>query len=148
MTLLDVDNDGDRDIVSVYRRSVSDSEAALLRVDTLGAGTPISIGQATVLDANDPILSARGNLDGVGGEDLFLVNQPFGSFLAGTQEVKPFLATGGLRQGDLDGDGHVGPSDIAIVLLDFGPCPGCPSDLDGSGEVDSGDIAFLLLLFD
>jgi hypothetical protein len=43
----------------------------------------------------------------------------------------------------------VGPSDISILLLDFGPCPGtpCPSDLDGDGEVTSGDIAFLLLLF-
>ena len=52
-------------------------------------------------------------------------------------------------EGDLDGDGSVGPSDISILLLDFGPCPGtpCPSDLDGDGDVTSGDIAFLLLLF-
>jgi hypothetical protein len=148
VSLIDVDNDGDRDIVSVYRRVGSDSEAALLRVDTLGPGTPISIGQTTVLDASDPILSARGNLDGSGGEDLFLVNQPSGAFLTGTQEVKPFLATGGLKQGDLDGDGTVGASDIGILLLDFGPCPGCASDLDGSGEVDAGDLSFLLLLFD
>ena len=148
VSLIDVDNDGDRDIVSVYKRVGSDSEAALLRVDTLGPGTPISIGQTTVLDASDPILSARGNLDGSGGEDLFLVNQPSGAFLTGTQEVKPFLATGGLKQGDLDGDGTVGASDIALLLLDFGPCPGCASDLDGSSEVDAGDLSFLLLLFD
>ena len=50
-------------------------------------------------------------------------------------------------EGDLDGDGAVGSADIAVLLLDFGPCPGCPSDLDQSGEVDAGDIAFLLLLF-
>ena len=50
-------------------------------------------------------------------------------------------------EGDLDGDGVVGGGDIAVMLLDFGACPGCPSDLDGSGEVDGGDIAFLLLLF-
>jgi hypothetical protein len=52
-------------------------------------------------------------------------------------------------EGDLDGDGVVGASDIAILLLDFGPCPGtpCPSDLDGDGDVSAGDIAFLLLLF-
>jgi hypothetical protein len=41
----------------------------------------------------------------------------------------------------------VGAGDIAVLLLDFGVCPGCPTDLDGSGEVDGGDIAFLLLLF-
>jgi len=52
-------------------------------------------------------------------------------------------------EGDLDGDGIVGASDISILLLDFGPCPGtpCPSDLDGSGSVDAGDISYLLLLF-
>jgi hypothetical protein len=50
-------------------------------------------------------------------------------------------------EGDLDGDGLVGASDIAVMLLDFGPCTGCPADLDGSGTVDAGDIAFLLLLF-
>jgi hypothetical protein len=42
----------------------------------------------------------------------------------------------------------VSASDISILLLDFGPCPGCASDLDGSGEVDGGDLSFLLLLFD
>ena len=50
-------------------------------------------------------------------------------------------------EGDLDGDGIVGASDIGIMLLDFGPCAGCPSDLDDSGSVDGGDISFLLLLF-
>jgi hypothetical protein len=49
--------------------------------------------------------------------------------------------------GDLDGDGVVGGGDLAIMLLDFGDCPGCVADLDGSGTVDGGDIAFLLLLF-
>jgi hypothetical protein len=50
-------------------------------------------------------------------------------------------------EGDLDGDGIVGASDIGIMLLDYGPCAGCPSDLDGSGTVDDGDVSFLLLLF-
>jgi hypothetical protein len=50
-------------------------------------------------------------------------------------------------QGDLDGDGTVGASDLSFLLLDFGACAGCPSDVDGSGTVDSGDISFLLLLF-
>jgi hypothetical protein len=50
-------------------------------------------------------------------------------------------------QGDLDGDGIVGAGDLSILLLDYGPCPGCPSDLDGNGVVDGGDISFLLLLY-
>ncbi|MFM7806975.1 MAG: FG-GAP repeat domain-containing protein, partial [Planctomycetota bacterium] len=147
VSLIDADNDGDRDIVGVYRKIGTDSEAALLRVDTLGAGTPISIGQTTVLDAADPILSARGNLDGIGGDDLYLVDNGGGNFLTGAKTVKPYVATGG-RVGDLDLDGVIGPSDVALLLLDFGRCAGCPSDLDGNGWVDNGDLALLLLMFD
>jgi hypothetical protein len=119
VALIDVDNDGDRDIVSVNNK-VGGSEATLLRIDTLGAGTPLAVGQTTVLDASNPIIATRGNLDGVGGEDLFLVNQPSVSNFTGSREVKPFLGVTSL-QGDLDGDGQVSTSDIAILLLDFGP---------------------------
>ena len=52
-----------------------------------------------------------------------------------------------LLEGDLDGDGSVGGGDLAVMLLDYGPCQGCPSDLDGNAMVDGGDIAYLLLLF-
>ena len=149
VSLIDIDNDGDRDIVGVYRKVSTATEAALLRVDTLGAGTPISIGQSTVLDASDPVLSARGDLDGAAGEDVFLVNQPVvRGLVAGTQQVRPYIATGGAVQGDLDGDGRVTTADIALLLLEFGPCAGaCPADLDGDGYVTTGDIAFMLLLF-
>lgn len=52
-------------------------------------------------------------------------------------------------EGDLDGDGFVTNADIALLLLDFGPCTGqpCEGDLDGTGAVDNGDLAFMLLLF-
>jgi hypothetical protein len=48
---------------------------------------------------------------------------------------------------DLDGDGQVSSGDIAVMLLDFGPCAGCASDLDGDGQTSSGDIAVLLLSY-
>ncbi len=148
VVLVDVDGDGDRDIVSVHRKIGTDSEAALLRVDTLGAGTPLSIGQTTVVDADDPILAARGKLDGAGGDDLYLIDNGGGTQFAGVKRAKPYIAVVPARQGDLDGDGLVNYSDVALLLLDFGPCQGCPSDLDGTGEVNTGDLAFLLLLFD
>ena len=50
-------------------------------------------------------------------------------------------------EGDLDGNGAVDGGDLAVLLLDFGPCFGCPSDLYQSGTVDFGDVAYLLLLF-
>jgi len=50
--------------------------------------------------------------------------------------------------GDLDGSGTRDSGDVALLLVDFGLCPGCPGDLDGSGEIDSADTALLFLNFD
>ena len=52
------------------------------------------------------------------------------------------------RAVDLDCSGTVDFSDVALVLLDYGPCPGCATDLDGTGEVDFGDVAIVMLDFD
>jgi hypothetical protein len=46
--------------------------------------------------------------------------------------------------GDLDGDGSVASSDLAILLGAWGPCRGCPADLDGNGSVEAADLALLL----
>lgn len=45
---------------------------------------------------------------------------------------------------DLDGDGVVGPADLAALLASWGPCPGCPADLNGDGVVGAADLAALL----
>ncbi len=46
---------------------------------------------------------------------------------------------------DLNDDGAVDASDLAVLLAAWGPCDGlCPADLDGSGSVDAGDLAALL----
>ena len=46
---------------------------------------------------------------------------------------------------DLNGDGSVGPADLASLLSLFGPAnPGGPGDIDGSGVVDALDLAVLL----
>jgi len=54
------------------------------------------------------------------------------------------------RNGDLDEDGLITNSDIALALLDYGDCAtpvDCLADLDHSGSVDNGDIALFLLIF-
>jgi hypothetical protein len=46
---------------------------------------------------------------------------------------------------DLDDDGDVGASDLAILLGAWGPCSGtCPADLDDDGDVGASDLAILL----
>ena len=48
---------------------------------------------------------------------------------------------------DLDCSGAVDMGDVALILLDFGPCVGCDADLDGNGAADFGDVALALLSF-
>ena len=45
---------------------------------------------------------------------------------------------------DFDGDGGVGPFDLATLLGFWGPCGNCPPDLNGDGVVGSFDLALLL----
>ena len=54
-----------------------------------------------------------------------------------------FDACGNLL-GDLDIDGHVNVADYLLLLLEWGPCPGCPGDLNHDGEVGPLDISTLL----
>lgn len=51
---------------------------------------------------------------------------------------------------DLDGDGQVGPADLAILLGAWGECPAeppCIADLDGDGVVGPADLAALLAMW-
>ncbi|MCH8880362.1 MAG: hypothetical protein IID34_10820 [Planctomycetes bacterium] len=45
---------------------------------------------------------------------------------------------------DIDGNGEVGPFDLALVLGFWGPCDGCDTDLDGDGIVGPMDLALVL----
>ena len=48
---------------------------------------------------------------------------------------------------DLNGDGEVGPADLAGLLASWGPCANpddCPPDLNGDGEIGPFDLANLL----
>lgn len=52
-----------------------------------------------------------------------------------------------IMPGDADGDGVAGPTDLAILLGSWGPCPvsgACAADFDGDGVVGAADIAILL----
>lgn len=59
---------------------------------------------------------------------------------------------GGGPPGDLDGDGHVGLADLALMLAAFGACTGDPTfnlqaDINGDGCVGLQDLAVLLASF-
>ncbi len=57
------------------------------------------------------------------------------------------VEAGPCNPADLDGDGDVGASDLAVLLGSWGPCPAkgdCPANLDGEGDVGAFDLALLL----
>jgi hypothetical protein len=144
VSLIDADGDGDRDIVSVQRTIGTQSEAVLVRIDTTGAGGPLSIGEETDLGATAPILSTRGDLDGVGGEDLFLVDQA-SSFMGGGDApvAKPYLGDpGNACPADINGDGQVGGADLGGLLSTWGTDGA--GDINGDGVVNGADLGTLL----
>jgi len=139
--------DGDRDIVSVQRTVGTQSKAVVMRIDTTGAGGPLSIGAETDLGASAPILSTRGNLDGLGGEDLFLVAQASSFMDHGLTEALPYLGepNGGppSTPGDVNGDGLVDGYDLALMLGRW-QTSDVAADFNRDGIVDGADLAVLL----
>jgi hypothetical protein len=62
----------------------------------------------------------------------------------------PDLGMAGLCQGDLDGDGEVGLSDLATLLANYGAFSGATyeqGDMDADGDVDLADLAALLAVY-
>ena len=148
LALIDADDDGDRDIVSVQRTTGTQSKAVLIQIDTPGPGAALTLGQETDLGASQPSLCSRGNLDGIGGEDLFLVDEASTSLVggAGTPSVVPFVGDGKVPPtvpGDVNGDGIVDGTDLALVLSVWGSGDDA-ADLNGDGVVDGGDLALVL----
>lgn len=43
-------------------------------------------------------------------------------------------------EGDVDGDGEVGVTDLLDVISDWGRCPCCPTDLNGDDAVDVNEL--------
>ena len=64
------------------------------------------------------------------------------------QTPAAFTIIGTTIPGDLNGDGIVDATDLALVLGKWGPCPDppadCPADLNSDGEVNAADLAIVL----
>jgi hypothetical protein len=99
---------------------------------------------------------ASGNCESISTADntehLYLRNLAAGDYVlelkrkAGTQSALPVVVAWHLPDpvvlGDLDGDGSVGASDIAILLNGWGSAGA--ADLNGDGVVNGADLATLL----
>lgn len=104
--------------------------------DNSGACQPNTNGSQTTVSVNcgDTYLIRVGCATGQPGAGTLRITQ----VVAGPACAAPCAA-------DLDGSLAVDFGDVALAMLDFGPCAGCPSDLDQTESVDFGDIALILL---
>jgi len=65
--------------------------------------------------------------------------------IAGLLATAPSAASTGCDcWGDVDLDCDVDGRDLGQVLINWGPCPGCPADLNGDGVVDGIDLGIVL----
>ena len=64
---------------------------------------------------------------------------------SGASAISSIEVTEQCLAADLDCNGSVDSGDVALLLIEFGPCAGCAGDLDASGMIDFGDVAMLML---
>jgi hypothetical protein len=136
------------DAAGLYTVSVCgvdfDSRLGVYRGTCVGS---TSIACSDNSSACDPYVSGSQALASVScGQDYLIRIASVGSQTgAGTLRITPVLLGAACCPMDLDGSRRVDFGDVALALIDFGPCPGCAADLDDTGSVDFGDVALILL---
>lgn len=149
VTLADLEGDGDLDIALVCRNVLSGQRVARVVRNTLVEQGALGwvFDAAELLAGEEPYLLRASDVNADGVDDLVALTENssftdgpgnFGFAAVGVAVVPPCV-------GDLDGDGSVGGSDLALLLGEWGACSGsCVADLDDSGFVDGADLAALL----
>ncbi|MCA9290044.1 MAG: hypothetical protein KDA25_02885 [Phycisphaerales bacterium] len=124
---------------------------AVVSLDGLPPGKPVS-GSIDIAEGESAELGFEAvytDYEPLRSTELMLLGDLDGDGVA-TDPMELFPVTSVLElsnPADLNGDGVVGPADLAILLSQWGPCedPGnCVSDLDGDGLVGPADLAILL----
>ncbi|MFM7050742.1 MAG: FG-GAP-like repeat-containing protein [Planctomycetota bacterium] len=149
-SMVDVNADGVRDLVSVHQTLVGQSSAVAILVHQDFPGGALTLGEESVISAVRPVLCPRGDVLGPGSEGVFIVDAGTSSFtnrsLRGGESPSvaiPYRPVVPPCAGDIDGSGTVDASDLATLLNDWGT-GGTASDIDGSGTVNGSDLATLL----
>ena len=124
---------------SIFRTSARSNSDVMAAYGTYGLGKVVAIGDSSPVD------------DGTGdpGDTLYTgwAGEVNGDHADLAMNACLWLDPPPQCPADVDGSGHVDGSDIALMLLDYGPCSGCSTDLDGDARVSASDVALLLLDF-
>ncbi len=155
VSLVDTNNDGVRDIVSVHRTLGTTTRAAIIRLaicrdadgvpcDSNGATFTVD-SQTALTDSTQPSFTVRGDLNRQGGDDFFLVDEPPTSALVGGvgSTGRPYLGADWCI-GDLDHNASVDAADLNAVLSAWGSSGDSAADFNHDGVVDALDLGTML----
>ena len=149
ITTIDLDSDGDLDLVVVLENESGVRVAKAFRNDTEYSG-----GVATFTDVgyeqgggDFPMLARSADVDADGADDLWLATETPPSFagdaIGSTNTVLNTIDLGTPCPGDFNGDGEVAVADILILIAAWGTGPS-EADLDGDNDVDVADLLLLI----
>ena len=147
----DLDGDGDKDIAAIADAIdlgplVQVLENQLADDESLTFQGPFSYPvDDEVANTSEPNSVETVDLNGDGVPDVVTSNGDSEDANAGSVSG---LISQSECEGDTDGDGFAGWSDLTNILLQWGPCPAdpapCPTDLNDNGSVDMLDLMELL----
>ena len=128
---------GPPNLITALIRLTGPGDQMIFEHTLVGTGGPDSqvIEEAGVLELGEYTLYAYADFSWANPIDVIPLGEAFFDFAFVIAVPCP---------ADLDGDGFVGASDLAILLGSWGPCDGCPADFDGDGDVNAADLAQLL----
>ena len=145
--LIDYDNDGDLDIAVIATTLDSGVRAvSMYRNDTSNNGGNLMFARDTFYDAGaNPVLIAKGDLDGDAHDDLVSITQAT-SFRGGeVNQVR--LRNSGTQvicEADFDGSGEVNVLDLLEIIAAWEATGAIPQDLNDDGIVNVSDLLILI----
>jgi len=142
VALLDFDHDGDKDIAFISTAIGSTQRGVhIYRNDTsLNGNNLLFANDATYDEGLNPILVAKGDIDGDVHDDLVSISQAI-AFRGGT------IASINLRvvcAADFDGNGFINVLDLLQIIAAWGDIGTTPEDLNGDEIVNIHDLLVLI----
>lgn len=144
--LLDFDNDGDKDIAVVATNPESGQRAVMMyRNDTSNNGGNLMFANdATYDEGQNPILVAKGDIDGDGHDDLVSITQTESFRGVSNNVLLRQSGTVTLCPADFDGNNIVNVLDLLTIIAAWDATGNIPEDLDGNGVVNVLDLLILI----